>query len=329
MDIKTVHKQLEFLIEAIQEQHAELKSNTGRIPRIELDLIRKNIMELYEFVHYLGNLNESVSEKKSIVEIKVDAERPEPIINPVIVENRRSELASETDEVADDGNEITESVSIQNEQFGQIDSADLEKTTVIIDGNSSRSVDQPKPADEPLVEIESGQNEELIGETEKVTPELNENPVGKEEVNQTTFRLDDQHTAPGKGKTKTAARPGLLFDDIATVAEKFEDKPSLHDRLTQARQGNDQGSFAEEFRKKSVTLLKASIGINDKFLFVNELFGGDMKAYLDCIDTLDNFSGFNEAEAFIHNKISKEFGWEVESKASDIFMKFVTRRFQD
>ena len=47
-------------------------------------------------------------------------------------------------------------------------------------------------------------------------------------------------------------------------------------------------------RSEPVTDLRRAIGINDKFLMIRDLFGGDAAAYEAAIGTLNGFDDFDE-----------------------------------
>lgn len=60
------------------------------------------------------------------------------------------------------------------------------------------------------------------------------------------------------------------------------------------------------------TSLRGSIGINDKYMFVRDLFGGDQAAYEEGIETLDNFTSIEDAMIYIHDT----YTWNADNQAA-------------
>lgn len=73
--------------------------------------------------------------------------------------------------------------------------------------------------------------------------------------------------------------------------------------------------------------LKKAIGINDRFLFVNELFRGDENMYERSIKTINAFSIYPEAEYWIQRELKVKLSWPDNSETVKLFDQLVRRRF--
>ncbi|MEY4703431.1 MAG: hypothetical protein RIR96_1328 [Bacteroidota bacterium] len=73
--------------------------------------------------------------------------------------------------------------------------------------------------------------------------------------------------------------------------------------------------------------LKKAIGINDRFLFINELFQGDENMYERSIKTINGFSIFPEAEYWIRRELKTKLGWDDKNEIVRQFDGLVKRRF--
>ncbi len=73
--------------------------------------------------------------------------------------------------------------------------------------------------------------------------------------------------------------------------------------------------------------LKKAIGINDRYLFINELFRGDETMYERSIKTINSFSILPEAEYWIQRELKLKVGWNEDSEAVQHFDQLVRRRF--
>ncbi len=73
--------------------------------------------------------------------------------------------------------------------------------------------------------------------------------------------------------------------------------------------------------------LKGAITLNDKLLFVSELFNGYSLAYSEAIEILNRFNNFEEAERFLNANYVVKNNWASKSKTADKFYSFLKRRY--
>ena len=97
---------------------------------------------------------------------------------------------------------------------------------------------------------------------------------------------------------------------------------SLNDKLKQSR--IDLGETLTEIPIRD---LKKAIGINDRFLFINELFRGDENMYERSIKTINSFSILPEAEYWIQRELKVKLAWNDSNETVKQFTQLVKRRF--
>jgi hypothetical protein len=73
--------------------------------------------------------------------------------------------------------------------------------------------------------------------------------------------------------------------------------------------------------------LRSAIGINDKFQFIQELFGGDEKSFEIGIKTINAFKIFPEAQFYIKRELREKNNWDEESNVVKQFDQLIKRRF--
>lgn len=76
-------------------------------------------------------------------------------------------------------------------------------------------------------------------------------------------------------------------------------------------------------RSEHVTDLRRAIGINDKFLMIRDLFGGDAAAYEAAIGTLNGFDDFDECMIYI----AENYAWNANSDGAKFLMELLERKF--
>lgn len=67
------------------------------------------------------------------------------------------------------------------------------------------------------------------------------------------------------------------------------------------------------------TEIRKAIGINDKYLFISELFGNDRSSYEDAINTLNSMHSAQEAQTWISNNLHRQNNWD---KENDVVISF-------
>jgi len=101
-----------------------------------------------------------------------------------------------------------------------------------------------------------------------------------------------------------------------------EQQESLNDKLKQGKT-----ELVEILKEAPIKDLRKAIGINDRFLFINDLFRGDESMYERSIRTINSFNIYPEAEYWINRELIVKLGWDKESELVGHFYQLVKRRF--
>ena len=97
---------------------------------------------------------------------------------------------------------------------------------------------------------------------------------------------------------------------------------SLNDKLKQ-----EKTELLELLKEAPIKDLRKAIGINDRFLFIDDLFRGDEAMYERSIKTINGFNIYAEAEYWIIRELKVKLGWPNEHKTAQHFDQLVKRRF--
>ncbi len=106
------------------------------------------------------------------------------------------------------------------------------------------------------------------------------------------------------------------------VNDSSDQAESLNDKLKQGKT-----ELLEVLKETPVKDLRKAIGINDRFLFINDLFRGDEIMYERSIKTINNFNIYAEAEYWITRELKLKLGWDRDNNAVLHFDQLVRRRF--
>ena len=80
---------------------------------------------------------------------------------------------------------------------------------------------------------------------------------------------------------------------------------------------------SEILHNEPITDLRQAIGLNDKFLLIRDLFGGDGAAFERAIETLNGFDDLDDCMIFI----AEHYAWNPNSDGAKLLMELLERKF--
>ena len=184
-----------------------------------------------------------------------------------------------------------------------------------------------KTIDEPVVELPKVEEfvEKTIDEPLETTASINNISI----PNNTSWVFDSVATVP------TLAQHVELEPEAKEITIAKKEVFELKDTLNQEVEKEDFNNKLKENKTEVAAILQGTpvkdlrkaIGINDRYLFINELFRGDETMYERSIKTINSFNIYPEAEYWIQRELKVKLGWLEEVEAVKIFDQLVKRRF--
>ncbi len=290
MNKQVIKQEIENLKAVISEQQDQVLMHEGKIPQLEFDILMGNIRKLYELFTELKKVVQSV--KTELPEIQT--------VHPEMLIAIKSAI-----EIYDEP-KVSEVImpvveKIENKPEETITNAPAEKSA-----NGSAHM-QP----ELLVSVVETKNpeikKEIVSETVRPQPTLATERI-KEFV---------------KPTSKTSATASL-FDEPPTIAGQFQGTKTVREKIAGA---NEDKSIGEKLQKHPVSDLKKSIGINEKFSFINELFDGDSESYNAAIDQLNKSVSISEAMEILLAGLAPKYNWTTSGESYQQLKNLVDRRF--
>ncbi|WP_276480915.1 hypothetical protein [Paraflavitalea pollutisoli] len=163
---------------------------------------------------------------------------------------------------------------------------------------------------------------------EEKEPELMTLPVEKQE--EKPVKNGNGSHAPA-----AAAQNGFQYNpltEIPTLAHQSSAK-ELNEMMAQAQYSlndklkEERVEIAHRLTDTPVRDLKKAIGINDRFVFISELFRGDEVMYERSIKTINGFRIYPEAQYWIERELKIKLGWDDSKDITRHFYQLVKRRF--
>jgi len=89
----------------------------------------------------------------------------------------------------------------------------------------------------------------------------------------------------------------------------------------------EQRTVAEAAGQQHLNDLHKAMGINERFLYTNELFGGSMQAFSQAVEELNHIESKEDANRLMDESLSRRYKWDEESETVEAFRALVARRF--
>ncbi|GHV72273.1 hypothetical protein FACS1894201_00550 [Bacteroidia bacterium] len=153
-------------------------------------------------------------------------------------------------------------------------------------------------------------------------------PVNIEQAVTTTKTIElpivaKEDIIPTPAPIRQPAHVPDIFSSLQTIADQYK---TPHSELNEALVNSATVTTSVNIAVKQIRDLKTAIGINEKFLFINDLFRGNMTEYKDTILALDEAVSREDAERLIA-PLKTKYAWQDNTPAVDTFKEFLNRRF--
>lgn len=108
-------------------------------------------------------------------------------------------------------------------------------------------------------------------------------------------------------------------EGFSIIADQYAGRPeSFNEKLGTRKPGDD---VLEILRSKPLSSLDEAIGINDKFLFIREIFDGNTDSYNEAIQKLEKVGNISDAMAVIMGYAGDNSGSEAVTQLVDLIKR--------
>ncbi|MDR4988705.1 MAG: hypothetical protein RG741_07720 [Bacteroidales bacterium] len=260
---------------------------------LDIDLVRDELRQLYRALEMLREVPGEVAAPPSPV-----TEKEQPVVKEEKTSVVPEELQEQQDELVPD---VPEETVQEPEKEEPVQEAEDEALPPEAESREVKAEDHSIPAGDEL-----GEREEA--------------PVASQETPQ-------QDVADQQGKKQNQTVLDLLSPfSQKTIGDKYlgEDN-SLHQRIAVDKEDKSIGA---RLQQEPVASIKDVIGVNEKFLFINELFEGNIEVYNGAISRLNEMPDMQAA--FDHlNELGKRHSWDAGRSSATIekLANLVQRRY--
>ncbi len=317
----------------------DLAVNKARLLIQEIELLRELTVNAASFQEETDEEDKFDEEEEEISEVSF----PDPELEILHFEegdySEIEELREEPEEefVEQEDDELEPDLEEDEDELEEEEELELdeeEPETVEEDLTEPEVEEEIDPKEEEGLEVEDDEEweeEEIEEEEEQVqkpviqqTELKNDMQPGIREIS--IEELDDedelepvrftpQAEAPVRPPMREIPKPENIVAEKTVVGESFQKERSLNDSI-------GENKLESKVSSSPITSLRAAIGLNDRFIFIREIFDNNSDKYNKIIENLDKMEHIQEAVEYLKANLSMQ-----KNEASLKFVDLLKRRF--
>ncbi|MBE5318349.1 hypothetical protein IM793_04210 [Pedobacter sp. MR2016-19] len=173
------------------------------------------------------------------------------------------------------------------------------------------------PHEEEAPEIIAGEAPVVAAKIEEHRPVAANQPIEALK----DVKLDEPIISPPVERERPLFTPEAVPVKPAPQPEAAKPAPSLNDLLAKTNSHNNEPV------KAPIADLKQAINLNEKLLFIKDLFNGYNLAYSEVIDIINKMNSFEAADSYLQHNYAAKNNWANKQATVDQFYELLNRRF--
>jgi hypothetical protein len=310
MNQADIFKKIGGILNELQDQYEFLARNPERLNELELELFMANANFLSDHVQIVRKLNQNVPVKQ-LAERTEEAKTEQVLDLPVQELPVRGLPAEELSAQELPGRPVID------EPLEPLDTPDVPKDYTFFE--------RPEELVKFVTEEPAATFEFVM--TERPEP-VTEEPEEQKEPKEVAAAVQEYQTqlVADKPEEKSIPEPQTQLVPDKPEEKTIAPRPTLNDLLsaksTQTEKEQDERS------KPAITDLKKAITLNEKLLYIKDLFNGYNLAYSEAIDLINKMPDFETADTFLRKNYAEKNNWQAKQATVDRFYELLNQRFQ-
>ncbi|WP_410222368.1 hypothetical protein [Pedobacter sp.] len=338
MKQESLFKKLGTIVTELNEHYQYLAQNPQQINELELELLQANANFLVDHIQIVKKM--IVKENPVNAEHRDKEEQKEEVlpVQPALTENEAVEKADTVKytsaEEQDDIHIVDEEAVFEKEIFS-LETEPVKTFEFVL--NTEYSADdkfdfEEKNADELFDRALSEEEQKILEQKKKVkenlirnTEELEEDEIGPEPF---LIKEEEPIVMPVEEEQQ---QPLMELDvqeektEVEILVQQEDYRPTLNDILA------SKGSASLNNSQQNLNViadLKQGISLNDKLLFIKDLFNGYNLAYAEAIELANKLPNFEAADQFFKVNYAAKNNWADKQATVDKFYHVLNQRFK-
>ncbi|SFT07915.1 hypothetical protein [Sphingobacterium wenxiniae] len=324
----TIFSTIGDLLVEINDGYAEL-SATGLEDKEEaLLLLEVKVRYLSAHLEVLQKLRgRSAGLGKATVEETTAETEPQKVdffTPPIVLDEELDEQPTE-EEIEETTLEVENEVQQEDAQ---------EEVTEEVSQPEEEEVENMEQVAEEEVEEEESVDEEAEKELEEQSTPVSYGTV--EEATIEEVKENEEEAIPEPVIQQVVEEPKeIVIEQEAPAEEEKPNRPlTLNEILMQQRKANLAGQqpissiqTASTAPSDRIGDLKTAINLNDKLLFIKDLFNGYSLAYSEAVELLNRYQTFAEADAFLQTNYALKNNWAAKPQTVEKLYAILRKRY--
>lgn len=307
-------EELKFLSEEITEN--EEKSN------LVIDLALSKARLLCQEIEVLKEISapaisqpekEETTTDKTPEETTDQEEETFSVVEPEleILNFEQGDLAEGLDAGEDENDEMTSDEDKKDEETESPEAEDEWEQE-----EDDENEDEPEDEDDYSIEMEDETPEiDSEDDIEKTSPEVKEISLDDDEEIE-TIQMPVDPPVQERPVFREIPKPEEVAKEKVVVGETYQKERSVNDVIGETK------SVDSKLTNGPITNLRTAIGLNDRFLFIREIFDNNADKYNNIIENLDKLETIQQAVEFLKANLTLQ-----KNETSMKFVELLKRRF--
>jgi hypothetical protein len=350
MNQKEVIRKIGDIIQELNDQFDYLKTVTDNLNDLELELFVSNAHFLASHIEVLRKLNLQAIKIKTPPVEKTETKHEEKYFEPVVQQMKYPSAIAEEKPVkpADVPMEISTGDIIETKEDAAEEKEDLlvpqidlssendvdtyafqreEPETIrhelILDASINWEDDEDQVPFDDLATLDQADidaTDTIVAE--KLDSSFKTNEIKQADIKEPEPPIEKEPEVPVKMEPEV---PVKIEPEVSVTVAK-EEVLTINQKIS-SQLGDKAGARTDQFIGTPISDLKAAITLNDKLLYIKDLFNGYNLAYSEAIEILNRFNSIDEATRFLNTNYVVKNNWESKPGTTEKFYALLQRRY--
>lgn len=326
MNQQEILKKIGGIIAELKDQHTYLEASGNSFNELELELFMANANFLTDHIEILKKIHHQVK--------PIALPNAEPIFSAENVSGRKLEIPdyfTEEEIYAEEDNQ-PETISVPPIESFILKEQEIVPTEI----TQSETILLPESFSGEAVKDQSDNENASFTKQKVAEPEITDLP----EPENVFFEPEVTPIENVSVKPEVNIEPEREAESVSFVTENIRPEPAkpsiikqeeplltLNQRIAAQRASDQQKAEVKTTSQEKVQDLQSLISLNDKLLFVKELFNGYNLAYSEAINILNRYTNFAQAEQFLNLNYAVKNNWKEKPVTSERFFELLRKKF--
>ena len=327
MNQEDLFKKIGLILNELNSQYEFLAQNPQQLNELELALFHANADFLADHAQILIKVNKDSEQQLETTPLAIDrTEELEAAYYGDSVQEEPLEVVTFVEEEAPP-------INVIEEEIFKIDDSPSTFEFILNEHSEHEGLEdekfdfEQKPVDELFNRPLSEEEENILAQKRRpieVPIDSDEDEIGPEPflvskvVEEEVFPIQEEDLA-----LEEAVEPVVNTEQTAVEDPSY--KPTLNDLLAAK---SDKGINHQSSGVNSISDLKQGINLNDKLLYIKDLFNGYNLAYAEAIDLANKLPNFEAADNFFKKNYAGKNNWAEKQATVDKFYALLNQRFK-